>query len=164
MIYIGNQTACWAATPNEPFDYAVSQGFDAFEWFPDKKPGAGWDETDLNQAARQVIRETACARRMRLSVHARWQANPLQPASYPLLWTDLELARDLGAALLNIHLFHEEGLAAFVEAIIPLVRKTAEAGLQLAIENTPHHSPEQFNELFARLRDLEKVETGHVGM
>jgi phosphoglucan,water dikinase len=164
MIYIGNQTACWAATPNEPFDYAVSQGFDAFEWFPDKKPGAGWDETDLDGAARRLIRETAHARGMRLSVHARWQANPLQPAAYPLLGTDFELARELGAVLLNIHLFHEEGLEAFLEAVLPLVKRTAKAGLQLSIENTPHHTPEQFNEFFARLRDVRSLETNHVGM
>ena len=164
MIYIGNQTACWAATPNEPFDYALSQGFDAFEWFPDKKPGAGWDETDLDGAARQMIRETAHARGVRLSVHARCQANPLQPAAYPILCTDFELARELGAVLLNIHLFHEEGLDAFVNAILPLVRRSAEAGLLLSIENTPLHSPDQFNELFARLRDLRSPETGHVGM
>ena len=49
MIYIGNQTACWAATPREPFDYAVASGFDAFEWFPDKKPNGGWDENNLDR-------------------------------------------------------------------------------------------------------------------
>jgi phosphoglucan, water dikinase len=164
MIWIGNQTACWAATPAEPFDYALAQGFEAFEWFPDKKPGAGWDESDLDDHARQHIREAADARGMRLSVHARWQVNLLSPDSAPLLGKDLELARDLGAALLNVHLFHEQGLSAFVEAIIPLMRQTAEAGLQLAIENTPLHSPEQFNEFFVRLRALESVETSHVGM
>src|SRR5215472_18655018 len=57
MICIGNQTACWAATAVEPFDYAVAQGFNAFEWFPDKKPGAGWDENDLDPEARQRIRD-----------------------------------------------------------------------------------------------------------
>jgi len=164
MLYIGNQTSCGAATPIEPFDYALQRQFDAFEWFPDKKPEAGWDESDLDRHARQTISESACARSMRLSVHARWQANPLTPDGYALIWKDLELARDLRAALFNIHLFHEQGLRAFVEAILPLVRRTREAGMQLAIENTPHHTPEQFNELFARLRALDSVETGHVGM
>jgi phosphoglucan, water dikinase len=164
MICIGNQTACWAATPVEPFEYAFAEGFDAFEWFPDKKPGAGWDESDLDPSARQRIRDTARAHDMRLSVHARWQANLLAPDSFPLVWKDLELARDLGAVLLNIHLFHEQGLATFVESIMPLIRRTAEIELGLAIENTPHHSPEQFNELFARLRVLGAHETRHVGM
>src|ERR1035441_9988355 len=91
MIHIGNQTACWAATPMTPFDYAVAKGFDAFEWFPDKKPGAGWDESDLDAAQRRNICETARARGIHLSVHARWQANPLQPDSAPLFLRDIEL-------------------------------------------------------------------------
>ena len=155
MIRIGNQTACWAATPREPFDYAVASGFDAFEWFPDKKPNGGWDENNLDGAQRQDLRETARARGLRVSVHARWQANPLQPETYRLFEKDFELARDLGAVLVNIHLYHEKGISAYVEAIRPLVRRAAEAGLQLSIENTPHHPPEDFNELFAQLRRLE---------
>ena len=101
---------------------------------------------------------------MRLSVHARWQADLLTPDSFPLVWKDLELARDLGAVLLNVHLFHEQGMATFVDSIIPLIRRTAESGLQLAIENTPHHSPEQFNDVFAHLHALGSRESIHVGM
>lgn len=164
MIRIGNQTACWAATPREPFDYAVASGFDAFEWFPDKKPDGGWDENDLPAAQRREIRETARACDMRLSVHARWQANPLEPASAALFEKDLELARDLGAALLNVHLCHERGISAYVEAIRPLIGRASEAGLQLSIENTPHHSPENFNELFLQLRRLGPAAVEHVGM
>lgn len=165
MIWIGNQTAYSAATLDEPFAYALSQGFDAFEWFPDRKPdGGGWDETQLDPARRRSIREAAGARGMRLSVHAHWQANPLRRDAHPLFLSNLELAKDLGAALLNIHLYHEAGLAAYVEAITPLVRAVAEAGIALAIENTPEHPPEYFNELFARLRALSAVPTGHVGM
>jgi phosphoglucan,water dikinase len=163
-VFIGNQTSCWTSVPTEPFDYAVAQGFDAFEWFPDKKPGAGWDPNDLDARSRNVIRETAGAHGIRLSVHARWQASPLSPAGLELLWEDLALARDLGAALLNIHMFHEYGVPSFVEAIAPLIRRTLDAGLQLSIENTPHHSPEQFNELFARLRSGAPGSATHVGM
>ncbi len=164
MVFIGNQTSCWASSIVEPFDYAVAQSFDAFEWFPDKKPGVGWDESDLDAGTRQAIRDTARTHQMRLSVHARWQANPLTEEGNKLLWKEVELARDLGAVLLNLHLFHEQGLPAFAEAIRPLVWRTAQAGLQLSIENTPHHSPEQFNELFARVRAIGSVETSHVGM
>src|SRR5579862_4473043 len=106
MLYIGNQTAAWAARLTEPFDYALERHFDAFEWFPDKKPGAGWDESDLDTRARESIRETARARGMRLSVHARWQANSVALDGNGLLGKDLELARDLGAVLLNLHLYH----------------------------------------------------------
>jgi sugar phosphate isomerase/epimerase len=164
MIHIGNQTSCWASSPTTPFDYALANGFDAFEWFPDKKPGIGWDERDLNESQRELIRDTARARSLRLSVHARWQADPLEPESHPLLWADLELAQDLGAALLNIHLYHEAGLARYVSAIKPLIERTADAGLQLSIENTPLHAPELFNELFARLRDEAPLPVPHVGL
>ena len=165
MIYIGNQTAFSAATLTEPFEYAVAHGFDAFEWFPDKQAsGAGWDAKDLDESLRRNIRATALARGLRLSVHARWQANPLRQDSYPLFLKDLELAQDLGAALLNIHIYAEQGLEAYVEAITPLVRCVAEAGLELGIENSPEHTPEDFNELFARLDCRESVATQHVGM
>lgn len=164
MIRIGNQTACWATTPREPFDYAVASGFDAFEWFPDKKNGAGWNEEDLDTGQRQIIQNIARIHAMRLSVHARWQANPLQPESAELFEKDLELARDLGADLINIHFYHEQGMRAYVEAITPLMRRTAAAGFQLAIENTPSHTPDHFNELFAELRRLEPALIQHVGM
>ena len=56
-IRIGNQTAFMAATPIEPFVYAVENGFDAFEWFPDKKEtGAGWDVSDIDEEMRRYIR------------------------------------------------------------------------------------------------------------
>jgi phosphoglucan,water dikinase len=164
MIRVGNQTSCWAPTPTEPFDYAVANGFDAFEWFPDKKPGAGWDDNDLDSPLRQRIKETARKNGIRLSVHARWQANPLHPEASELLQRDLELANDLGAVLLNIHLYHEAGIERFVTAITALIRQTAESGLQLSIENTPEHTPEQFNELFGRMRKLKSVPVEHVGM
>jgi sugar phosphate isomerase/epimerase len=164
-ICIGNQTAISAATVMQPFDYALENGFEAFEWFPDKKAwGAGWDESDLDHGAREYIRNQARARNIRLSVHARWQANPLNPESYPVLLKDLDLARDLGAALLNIHLYAEQGLDAYARAIVPLVKVVAQMGLQLAIENTPLTGPQDFNQLFAALRSLDSLPLGHVGM
>jgi phosphoglucan,water dikinase len=163
MIHIGNQTS-WAARPAEPFEYAVANGFDAFEWFPDKKPEVGWDERDLNGAERGRIRDVAKEKGIRLSVHARWQANPLHTDALELLRKDIELAKDLSAVLLNIHLYHEAGIERFVAAITPLVQQTADAGLQLSIENTPEHSPEEFNELFRRLGELDSTTVEHVGM
>ena len=62
MVHIGNQTSCWAATPLDPFEFALASGFDAFEWFPDKKPGLGWDEADLSEELRAAIRDAARAR------------------------------------------------------------------------------------------------------
>jgi phosphoglucan, water dikinase len=160
MISIGNQTCCWVA-PRLPFDYAIANGFDAFEWFPDKKINAGWDESDLSESQRQSIRETARTRGVRMSVHARLEANPTQTSA---LLKDFQLARDLGAALINIHLSHEAGLEAFVDAITKLAQHVADAGLLLAIENTPEHPPELFNELFAKLGDRDGCPAHVVGM
>src|SRR5437867_12557694 len=104
LIRIGNQTAFSSNTPTQPFEYALSNEFDAFEWFPDKKPwGLGWDESDLSPEQREEIRDAAKARGMRLSVHARCQANPLNRDARPILLKDIALAKDLGAAVLNIH-------------------------------------------------------------
>ncbi len=163
MIRVGNQTS-FAATPTEPFDYARARRFDAFEWFPDKKPGAGWDASDLSAELRRQIRQQALDAGLRMSVHARWQANPLLPESAPLLEADLNLAGDLGAELFNIHFHHDQGLRAFLEAIAPLARQAADRGLKLAIENTPLHSPEQFNELFAAMQAAKRPEFDAVGM
>jgi sugar phosphate isomerase/epimerase len=164
-IRIGNQTASAAADLMQPFHYALANEFDAFEWFPDKKPwGGGWEESDLSREERHAIRDVAKARNMRLSVHAHWEANPLKPEAHRILLKDLELAKDLGAALLNIHLYAEQGLAVYVDSIAWLLERLADAGIQLAIENTPLTSPEQFNELFARLGELDSVPTNQVGM
>jgi phosphoglucan,water dikinase len=164
MITIGNQTSFAAATPTEPFDYALANGFDAFEWFPDKHGGAGWDTCDLGAPLRAQIRESARAAGVRLSVHARLQANPLLPECQGLLREDLELARELGAVLLNIHLYEEAGVLAFVEAILPLVRQASEAGLAVTIENTPNHGPELFNALFQCIRRRPSLPASRVGV
>jgi sugar phosphate isomerase/epimerase len=162
-ISIGNQTA-WTAGLMEPFEFAVASGFDAFEWFPDKKGDSGWDERDLTHALRQSIRETAAAHGIRQSVHARLLADPLPADARSMLYDDLRLASDLGAALLNIHLPPEADPADFLHGIAPLAERAAAAGLQLSIENTPYHTPEVFNELFLRLRSLDPVPTRHIGM
>jgi sugar phosphate isomerase/epimerase len=165
LIRIGNQTACSAETPLQPFEFAVANGFEVFEWFPDKKPsGEGWDEDDLTAEKRREIRVVARARGMDLSVHARGQANPLTPDAHQVLLQDIELANDLGAKLLNIHLHTEAGLEAYVKSIVPLVARLAELDIQLAIENTPPTTPDDFNELFTRLHGRPSCRTAGVGM
>jgi len=164
MLAIGNQTSFAALSPVEPFDYAVASGFGAFEWFPDRHGASGWDEADLDAARRRGIRAAAEAHGIRMSVHARLQAEAFQPGAETLWRKDIELAQDLGAELLNIHLSHDHGMGAFIAAITPLLHWTDDAGLALSIENTPHHSPQDFNGLFAGLRALADAPVGHVGM
>jgi sugar phosphate isomerase/epimerase len=164
-IRIGNQTAFAAATILEPFEYAVANGFDAFEWFPDKKSsGAGWDSADLDPALRADIRATAKAKDIRLSVHANWTANPLCPEAFPVLLRDLDLAESLGATLLNIHLYTEAGIGMFANAIVPLLQRAAEGGIRISIENTPVTTPRHFNELFAALQAMDLPAAAQPGM
>jgi len=164
-IRIGNQTAFTAPTATRPFEYAVANGFNAFEWFPDKKDsGAGWDLDSLNSDARSYIRHTARTFDIAMSVHAPWEANPLSPRGLHSIGKCVEFAKDIGAGLLNIHLYTGEGVESFARALEPVLRLTREAGLKLSIENTPYTGPQEFNRLFEILWNTGGVPTGHAGM
>jgi sugar phosphate isomerase/epimerase len=162
---IGSQTSFSALSPVQPYEYAVENGFDAFEWFPDKKEsGAGWEESDLDTQARHHIRETAIRHDITLTVHAPWVINPLESKAYERLLEDLEFAQDIGAILLNLHLYADEGIDAYIEAILPFIRRLAQTDIRLSIENTPLTAPEEFNALFAGLQFLKPEEKKLVGM
>lgn len=164
-IRIGNQTAFMASSPLEPFQYAVENRFDAFEWFPDKKEsGAGWDIYDIPQETRRQIKETARSHDIMLTVHAPWWTNPLTPEAQEILDNQIDFAKNIGADLLNVHLSIESGVEAFAEALVPAIKATEAAGLQLSIENTPVTVPEDFNQLFTLLQSWKDLPTGHVGM
>jgi hypothetical protein len=123
-IRIGNQTAYMAATPMEPFVYAVENGFDAFEWFPDKKEtGAGWDViSDIDDAMRRYIRETARAHDIVLTVHVPWWVNPMMEGAETIFSEQINFAESIGAILLNVHLDTSKGLQAYIQALVPLVK------------------------------------------
>lgn len=164
-LRIGNQTAWSAKTLFEPFEYALANGFDAFEWFPDKKEsGAGWDGSDLDSSQRAEVRQAAAAAGVRLSVHARCAADILDPEVETLLERDLELAEALGAVLINVHLNVEQGIEAFVRALAPWCGQVARSGRQLSIENTPATTPAQFNALFSALAVAMPRSVASVGM
>jgi sugar phosphate isomerase/epimerase len=164
-IRIGNQTSFSVRPVTRPFEYAVAQGFDAFEWFPDKKEsGGGWTEDDLTKEIRTMVRETARDHDIRLSVHAPWQVNPFRREAGEYLLQDLILARDIGAQLLNVHFTPDEGATAYGQAILPWLDLLAQAEVRLSIENTPETGPEDFNELFAYLHRFEHGQSERVGM
>ncbi len=164
-VRIGNQTAPWASRITEPFEYAVENGFDAFEWFLDAGGmGDGWEEADIGREERQEIGRIALEHDILLSVHAPWWLNPLEPAGYEHLLKSLEFAKDLGAANLNMHMASEQGLQAFEEALTPLLHRLADLQIRLSIENVPHSEPEEFNEFFARLADAGYDAGTRVGM
>lgn len=164
-IRIGNQTAFSAETLMQPFEYAVSNGFDAFEWFPDKKEsGEGWMATELSKDLRTHIRSIAYQNDIRLSVHAPWQANPLNRETHSFLFSAVDLAQDIDASLLNIHLYTDGGVAAYVEAILPLLERLAEVAVSLSIENTPNTGPADINELFRELTRRGLLNQIQIGM
>jgi len=164
-IRIGNQTALSASRLTEPFEYAVQNRFDAFEWFLDGHgTGKGWQEADLDAEARGELRRTAAAHDIRLSVHAPWWLDPFESEGYDQLFASLEFALDVGAMNLNMHLSPERGIEAFLRALSPFLRSWVDLPLQLSIENIPSAGPESFNELFSRLAGTELEIEDRVGM
>ncbi|MGA1864443.1 MAG: sugar phosphate isomerase/epimerase family protein [bacterium] len=165
LIRIGNQTSFTAKSLILPFEYAVNNGFRAFEWFPDKKEtGAGFTATEIDLKTRRYIRRTARTNDIRLSIHAPWWANPMNYEGRALLLKDLKFAHDLGATLLNIHLYTGEGINAYAMAISEIIEKTEEMGIKLSIENTTFTVPDDFNKLFTILRNQKHRTIKHVGM
>lgn len=151
-IRIGNQTAYSASSPSEPFGYAVSNGFDAFEWFPDKKDtGAGWTVDDITAAQRDEFRRTAEAHDITFTFHLSFAADP-SAGRHDLLLREIAFARQIGAALINLHLHAPRGIPAFADELLPVWKEISAAGMSLSIENTVETGPEQFNELFRLLR------------
>jgi sugar phosphate isomerase/epimerase len=168
-IRIGNQTSVWCPDRMGPFQFAVEHGFGAFEWFADKKwdpDGSfrGWDESDMDPATRTWIRNAGRRHNIAFTVHAPWQANPLYPEGIEHLLRSIDFARDIGAGLVNLHLYMDEGPAAYAESLRPVVKAAAAAGLRLSIENTPHTTPDDFNLTFEQFLVLEVAPTGLVGM
>jgi sugar phosphate isomerase/epimerase len=168
-IRIGNQTAISCADLLTPFEFALQNSFDAFEWFADKKTNgdgttAGWDESDVDQTLRGWIRDNGQVHDVRFTVHAPLQANPLEPGGMELLVCSLEFAGDIGADLVNLHLSHEDGPAGFMRSLEPAIHRAAAAGLRLSIENTPHTTPADLNEAFGCLRELDGPWPGTVGL
>ncbi len=164
-VRIGNQTARSAARPFDPFDYAVQEGFDAFEWFLDAQGiGEGWAGFDLNGKERRELRQRALENDIRLSVHSPWWVDPIEPSGYEQLLRCLDFTLEVGAANLNLHLARKHGIEAFVRALNPFVRELVDLPLQVSIENVPDTGPEDFNELFARLGRTGLPMEGHLGM
>src|SRR4030042_2830798 len=164
-IRIGNQSSFSAKPTIRPFEYAAAQGFDAFEWFPDKKEsGEGWTEADITKETRSTIRETARAKDIALSVHMSNRTDPLNPGAGELFAKDIGFARDIGAVLFNIHFCPSDGIEAYVRSISPLMELSARSGIRLSIENTLETTPRDFNRLFAYLRGLDSPYVIAVGM
>ncbi len=166
ILRVGNQTAFAARSALEPFEFALENGFNAFEFFPDRGPAGdgGWDERGMSLDERHYIQRAATACDVALTVHAPLAYDPLRESGDPRLDSIVEFAQDIDARLLNLHLDMSRGPEAFGRALIPALGATRKAGLSLALENTVWTGPEDFNVFFGWLRASEPGLARHVGV
>jgi sugar phosphate isomerase/epimerase len=160
-IRIGNQTNCHVPPPL-PYEFAIRQRFDAFEWFSDKGR-AGWCEDDTHPAERAELLRAAAESGMLFSVHAPHAADPTTRAGTVAILKSIRFGGDVGAGVVNLHLFPEHGARPFAEAVGPLLEAARSAGVRLSLENTPRTSPDHFNAVFGILSAMAEA-TGRVGM
>lgn len=155
-LYIGNQTAFFTADPEEPFSFAQEHGFDAFEWFDDKKyydngHASGWTYADADPKRQHALKALAAAG-LRQSVHAAWQARPHSPEGAAKINEAVTFAAAIGAKVVVLHLQKDAPPAVYAQALAPLARQAYNQGVRLAVENTPADTPEDFAALFACLK------------
>lgn len=160
-IRIGNQTAyhCPACIP---YEFAIRNAFDAFEWFSDKGQ-SGWCEDDMNQDKRYEIRRQGQAADLHFSVHAPHAADPTTTVGTAAILRSIRFAEDVGAKIVNLHLFPAHSPERFADSLIALLEPAQRAAVRLTIENTPQTSPEDFNALFGILSGVSAA-VGWVGM
>jgi sugar phosphate isomerase/epimerase len=161
MIRIGNQTSCHVPA-RLPFEFALRQGFDAFEWFSDKGR-AGWCEDDTSPAERVELRRIATASGLRFSVHAPHTADATTQTGSEAIRKSIRFAADVGAGVVNCHLFAEHAARPFAESLGPLLEEARAAGVRLSLENTPQTPPDHFNAVFGVLAAMPEA-AGRVGM
>jgi sugar phosphate isomerase/epimerase len=162
-IRIGNQTAKSARPLLLPYEFALANGFDAFEWYSDG--GAhGWSEQQFGDAERRRLRQTSLDRDLLFSVHAPIAATPFTPDGQAAILRSMDFGGAVGAKVVNIHLVTERGAEAFATALMPLLRHARTQGVKVSLENTPQTTPEDFNAVFAHLARLPEVAGGRVGM
>lgn len=160
-IRIGNQTCC-NVTAELPFSFALKNGFDAFEWFSDPDC-VGWHEDCMSAEERVAVRKTAEEHDMLSSVHAPWAADPTTISGADAIRRSISFAGDIGAALVNFHLFPQHSTEVYVEALMPLLEAAAENGLQLSLENTRECSPDNVNAVFKLLAAIPET-AGKIGL
>ena len=160
-IRVGNQTSAYASA-SRPFEFAVEHGFSAFEWFSDRK-SVGWCEADTDMATRQRWRQIAIDHDITFSVHAPHAANPISMTGNESIRRSIDFAADVGAKVVNVHLFCETEAEKFTDAVGALLDAVRDAAVILTLENTPLTSPAHFNAVFRILSTMSEA-TDCVGM
>jgi sugar phosphate isomerase/epimerase len=158
---IGNQTNCHVPA-RLPYEFALRHHFDAFEWFSDRGR-AGWCEDDMGTAERRGLRRAAEDAGLRFSVHTPFAADPVEPEGAAAIRRSIDFAVEVGAPLVNLHLFPRHGGRAFAEALGPLLDAARAPGVVLSLENTPETTPDDCNGVFAALAALPEA-AGRVGL
>lgn len=160
-IRIGNQTT-YRVPAQLPYAFALEHGFDAFEWFNDKARG-GWGEADTDASVRKALRQAALDNDVLFSVHVPVAADPVHSEGAQAIHSCLDFAHEVGARVVNVHLFPEHHSRVFADALLPLIERARSRGVQLVLENTPQTSPDAFNAVFGVLAAIPEA-VGHVGM
>jgi sugar phosphate isomerase/epimerase len=160
-IRIGNQTNRHVAA-NVPFKFALRQGFDAFEWLSDKGRD-GWCEDDVSPSERERLRRIAEEHGLLFSVHAPIAADPTTREGADAIRRSIQFAGDVGAGVVNVHLFPERGARPYATALVPLLEAASAVGVRLSLENVPQTSPDECNAVFGVLSAMPEA-TGRVGM
>jgi sugar phosphate isomerase/epimerase len=160
-IRIGNQTNCHVPA-RLPYEFAIGHGFDAFEWFSDKGR-AGWCEDDTSSAERAELRRVSKERGILFSVHAPFEADPMTRTGSEALRKSIQFGGDVGAGVVNLHLFPKYEAMPFAESLGPLFEAARSANVRLSLENTPETSPDHFNSVFGVLSAMPES-AGRVGM
>ncbi len=164
-LHIGNQSAFTAWPLTAPFAFACDHGFDAFEWFPDKRSdGTGWASLDFLAPDREIAFKNGRARQMAISLHASIAATPMSEVGRQILQQDIALARDIGATLLNLHVDLAAGVGPFIIQLQPILVQLYEVNITLTLENTVFTMPQQINELFAGLQEKGLLQEGRAGL
>jgi len=162
-FFIGNQTAFFAPL-SDPFGFAVEHRFGAFEFFPDGGPnGRGWAADNVTTEQRRSFRRLAQEKGIRLSVHAALEAKLLDSSTWGGLMRDIDLARDLGAKVLNLHLGSGDAYGC-ANAALALVKILKPMGIILALENTVFVSPDEVNDVFWAVQRTETEGPPSVGL
>ena len=160
-IRIGNQTSCHVPA-RVPYEFALRQGFDAFEWFSDKG-SFSWCERDMGPQERAQLRQESQTKGLLFSVHAPHDADPVSSLGAEAIRQSIQFGGDVGAGVVNLHLFPQHGGKLFAAALRPLLELARSVGARLSLENTPLTSPGDFNDAFHALAAMPESR-GIIGM
>lgn len=151
-IRIGNQTCC-NVPAHVPYEFAIHHKFNSFEWFSDKGR-FGWCEDDTSIIKRTELRTDKIKNGIRFSVHAPHASNPTTRSGTEAILKSIRFGADIGADVVNVHMFPEHGAKQFAEALNPLLELGRRVGIRICLENTPQTSPDHFNAVFGVLSGM----------